>query len=340
MNIRTVYVEITNQCNLNCRTCYNRSGLNHVRREISKDTLEDMIHMFRPYGLQRFLISGGEPLLHSEIDSILDLPAQYPDLSFGIVTNGTVSNAKLGDTLRQNPTMTLQISLDGSDEVHNALTRGIGNFAKTIEFAEKLEPRQEKSLLKMVISRRNLDDVESFYQLALSLGMLPEFAFLYRSGNGCDKWEENCLSAKEQFSVFRLLERLNQQYHTEAFLPFCTSRCPYSKNLDDLSLCIKTDGAIQPCQTLYDENYTLGNIFSFSPQLFLERMRWIAEIARQRMVMDYGCKSCLLSSTCGRGCMAQAVNLHGNPLSNDEDCEFRKLQTVGYYLKTAMEKSK
>ena len=27
MNIKTVYIEITNRCNLNCRTCYDRSGL-------------------------------------------------------------------------------------------------------------------------------------------------------------------------------------------------------------------------------------------------------------------------------------------------------------------------
>ena len=34
MKVKTVYVEITNQCNLNCRTCYNRSGLNRERREL------------------------------------------------------------------------------------------------------------------------------------------------------------------------------------------------------------------------------------------------------------------------------------------------------------------
>ena len=34
MRISKAYIEITNRCNLNCTTCYNRSGLNTVTREI------------------------------------------------------------------------------------------------------------------------------------------------------------------------------------------------------------------------------------------------------------------------------------------------------------------
>lgn len=333
MNIRTVYVEITNQCNLNCRTCYNRSGLNRTRREISAEELRGVMAVFLPYGLRRLLISGGEPLLHSGIEEVLDLPGWYPELSFGIVTNGTVPCPKLNEVLAQNPGMTVQVSLDGSGEEQNARTRGAGNFAKAAAFVKNLPPREEKPLLKMVISRRNLEDVEPFYRRALSLGAVPEFAFLFRAGNGCEGWEEECLSAREQFAVLKLVDRLNRECGMEAFLPLCTSRCPYSKELEDLSLCVKTDGSIQPCQTLYGEEYALGNVFAFSPAAFEERLRETAAVARRRLTADYGCGSCLLSAACGRGCMAQAVNLHGDPLADDGDCALRKLQAVGYYLK-------
>ena len=63
MNVKSVYVETTNICNLNCKTCYNRSGLNKERKEISKAQLEEIIKLFLPFGLSRFLISGGEPAL-------------------------------------------------------------------------------------------------------------------------------------------------------------------------------------------------------------------------------------------------------------------------------------
>ena len=95
MNIKTVCVEITNQCNLNCATCFNRSGLNRNKLELSFDQIENTLNLFLPFGLQRFLISGGEPTLHSEFEKILDLIDKYPKITFGIVTNGTNHNKKL-----------------------------------------------------------------------------------------------------------------------------------------------------------------------------------------------------------------------------------------------------
>ena len=84
MNIKTVYIEITNQCNLNCATCYNRSGLNRSRVELSFDQIENTLNLFLPFGLQRFLLSGGEPTLHSEFEKILDLIDKYPQLASAI----------------------------------------------------------------------------------------------------------------------------------------------------------------------------------------------------------------------------------------------------------------
>lgn len=90
MNIKTAYFEITNQCNLNCATCYNRSGINKEHLEISVTKLNESINMLSAYGLERVLISGGEPTLHSDFDNVLELVNESPFLSFGIVTNGTV----------------------------------------------------------------------------------------------------------------------------------------------------------------------------------------------------------------------------------------------------------
>ena len=48
MKVKTIYAEILNQCNLNCRTCYNRSGLNRERRELSKARLEEILRTSSP----------------------------------------------------------------------------------------------------------------------------------------------------------------------------------------------------------------------------------------------------------------------------------------------------
>ena len=327
MKIEKAYIEITNICNLNCQTCYNRSGLNKDRQEISVEQLEDAILLLSKCGAKRFLLSGGEPTLHSEFSKITELIRKYKDFSFGIVTNGTTGNDELIELINSVPNCTVQISLDGCSEEDNKLTRGCGNFQKTIEFAKKIEHNFGKTnLIKMVISKHNYKNVEAFYRLALSLGFTPEFAFIYRSGNATELWEDKCLNPQEKIRVLSLIDSLNSQTGASAFLPRCTTNCPFLSEGTELGVCIKPDGSIQPCQSLHSEKYTLSNVFAFDEEQFSKNLNTIHAYAKTRLSADYGCIKCIISKACGRGCMAEAENLNSDPLSNDGNCEYRKLQ--------------
>ncbi|MBQ8393750.1 MAG: radical SAM protein [Clostridia bacterium] len=334
MKIEKAYIEITNICNLNCKTCYNRSGLNKERHEISVKQLEKAILLLSKYGAKRFLISGGEPTLHSEFKKITDLIRKYKNFSFGIVTNGTTGNNNLIELINSVPNCTVQISLDGCSEEDNKLTRGCGSFQKTIDFAKKIEHNFGKTnFIKMVISKDNYKNVEAFYNLTLSLGFTPEFAFIYRSGNATQAWEHKCLTAKEKIQILSLINKLNIQTGTDAFLPKCTTSCPFLSKDNKLGICIKPDGSIQPCQSLYDAKYTLSNIFEFNEEEFSNNLEKIYNLANARILADFGCQKCILNKVCGRGCMAEAENLNSNPLSNDGNCEYRKLQFLLFDLK-------
>lgn len=329
MKISTAYIEITNQCNLNCATCYNRSGTNLLRRELSFSQIEGIIATLLPLGTRRFLFSGGEPTLHTEFDKVLSLIDTHSDLSFGIVTNATTGTKSLADAVNSHSNLTLQISLDGACEETNALTRGKGNFEKAMEFARSIRNTGGNPLLKMVISKNNYEDIERFYLLARSLGFTPEFAYVYRSGNGSDDWENKALTAREKFAALKLIERLNTELECKAFLPRCTVKCPLFSAEHTLSVCIKVDGSIQPCQGLYDGKFTVGNILSFDKNEFDDKMAKIVSLAKERVGSDFSCSKCILRDTCGKGCMANADQLTGNPLGDDDGCEFRKLQFVG-----------
>lgn len=337
MNIKTVYIEITNRCNLNCRTCYNRSGLNRHTAEISVEQIEHAMETFSRYGAKRFLFSGGEPSLHSHFHELLAMTNRYPHFSFGFVTNGTNPDNEWIDYLNTHQNVTLQISLDGANEEQNSLTRGVGNFEKAVMFAKRIHNPSLNPLLKMVISQQNLDGVEDFYALALSLGFTPEFAFIYKSGNGSDAWESKALSPQQKLKVLKLIDRLNKQYSVEAFLPICTVKCPFVTNTNNMSICIKTDGSIQPCQSLYSKEFTLGNIFAFDEDDVLRNLDRITALAKQRSEVNFGCQKCLLNGACGHGCMAEAFYLTADPLGNDQACTYRKLQFLDFEIKKQQE---
>lgn len=326
MTFKTVYSEITNRCNLNCATCYNRSGRNTVTHEMTLEQIEQILALGMHYGARRFLFSGGEPSLHSNFHGLLALLDRHSDLEFGFVTNGTVHDAVWIDFLNTHDNVTLQVSLDGADEESNRLTRGAGNFARAVDFVKRVNLPTQKPLLKMVISKNNLSRVEDFYRLAVTLGCMPEFAFIYRSGNGSDDWESKALSAQEKMAVLKLVKRLNGEYGLDAYLPKCTVRCPFSVGAEQMSVCIKTNGSIQPCQSLYDDAYSLGNAFDLREDELLARVDSLVGLAKTRVSTDYGCEKCLLRAACGKGCMAEAANLFGDPLANDGACLFRKLQ--------------
>lgn len=331
MNVDTIYIEITNCCNLNCHTCYNRSGFNRTTVEMTPEQVETIYLRFRP---TRLLLSGGEPTLHSRFPEILKLADTYPSLSLGIVTNATTNSEPLLTALNTHDNITLQVSLDGASEESNRQTRGAGNFEKAMNFIRRIQDRHGQHRLKMVLSRVNSGDVEPFYRLAYTHGMQPEFAFIFRSGNAVDGWEDKSLDDTDKLRIFRQINLLNKQLGGNAFLPHCTVKCPYTTGLEHLSLCIKVDGSVQPCQSLYDACFSVGNVFKDGDDRIEASLQQIVDLARKRAVTDYGCERCLIKDTCSRGCMGAAALITGDPLGNDGECAYRKSLFLGHALKT------
>jgi radical SAM protein with 4Fe4S-binding SPASM domain len=333
MKIYSAFIEITNVCNLNCKTCYNHSGTDAKRQEISFIQLQDAISKLIELGARQFILAGGEPTLHSQFEQILELINLFPNYLFSISTNGTVHNQKLIDIYNTVNNFDIQVSLDGSCEEVNSSTRGKDNFLRALEFIQKLEPTKKKLRVKMVISKNNLFDVESFYRKVVSLGGVPEFAFINRQGNAINNWDGMCISGEDKFDVIKLVSRLNTELEIKALLPLCTNRCPLSNESKNLSVTIKVDGTIMPCQLLYDNYFALGNIFNFNKTDFENKLNFVSNLVKTRENTDYGCNRCIIRSQCKKGCMALAFNITGNPLSCDGECDFRKLQYIKFDFK-------
>lgn len=333
MKIESAYIEIVNICNLDCQSCYNRSGKVHVRKELTLSQIQHISdRLINEFGCTYISLAGGEPTLHSQFDEILHYMLSIPCLKVGVVTNGTTASKFLIEAYHTVPNLKVQVSLDGSCEEVNAKTRGIGNFEKATAFLKQLECPGKFPIMKTVISRNNLHDVEDYYRLAMSMGCAPDFDFINGMGNASDDWDSLEPTAQEKLSVLRTLDQLNQEYKQEFRLPLCTGQCPLADRDTKLSVLIKCDGSMQPCQMLYDDAYTLGNLLFDNRTTITERYMSISDIAKTRKETTDSCTKCLVRTTCQRGCMALAVMKTGNPLADDGECTFRKLQILGYEM--------
>ena len=334
MIINHAYIEITNSCNLNCLSCYNKSGTTKHRKEISFEDYQLLFkRLVKEFGCTRITLSGGEPTLHSEFDKILSHSLQNPAIEINIITNGTIHNPYLFYEYFQNPNFFIQVSLDGSTEPINSAIRGDDNFNKTIAFLRRISNCYgKKPKVKMVISKINLSDVVSFYEFCVKQNYYPSFDFIHAMGNAIDNWETIALSAKDKLGVLRLIDNLNKKHCLNVPLPYCSFRCPLDEPANGYSILIKSNGTLQPCQLLYDGEYQLGNILTDANEKIDLHLQQIVNLVLSRQNTDFGCSRCVANAFCNKGCLALAVMNSKHPLGNDGNCEYRQLQLLGFHM--------
>ena len=330
MNIRSVYIEITNQCNLNCRDCYNASGLNKDTVEFSPASLDKFIYQMRELSSAESLditLSGGEPLCHTQWEDILNVALKHTknNITITVVTNSTIKNDKLYKLLASDPNFHVQFSLDGSDEITNDKMRGKGSFNLSLKNIDSLS-YVNKPIFKMVISKFNIHQVKDYFEFALARNGIPMYSFVNHMGNAVSNWEDISISPNEKASVIKELITLYEEHSAEGIPPFATYICPLVEENEERSLLVKPNGDIHPCQMFYNPESRLGNVHDFSSSDFLLSFKNFADTLRKRSLMSFGCEKCLCGDQCQKGCPAMAVAFHGTLEADDGGCMFRKVQ--------------
>jgi len=149
-SLRYLELLLTDRCNLRCRHCYlgdagvNDLALNRVIRVM--DEFEMM------QGL-RFLLSGGEPLLHKDFWRINELLPEYAFRSI-LLTNGTLIDDRVSRRLNVHE---VQISLDGMEKAHDLL-RGRGSFKKALRAIQCLKGAGIDVSIATMVTSYNRED--------------------------------------------------------------------------------------------------------------------------------------------------------------------------------------
>jgi len=108
--IRKVYLELTQQCNLNCISCFRRNWEGELS-EMNRETVERCIsHFIELTSLEEIVLYGiGEPTIHSRFNEIV---AALPDVTLSITINVFIWSDETIDTLARRFERVI-ISVDG-----------------------------------------------------------------------------------------------------------------------------------------------------------------------------------------------------------------------------------
>ena len=331
-----LFIHITNRCNLSCPHCY---YTNTSYGDIPSGLIERMIDEMVELGGKAITFSGGEPLLHPHIKSLLE----YSDkrLAIRLLTNGTLINLEWASFLSGLDDVNVQISIDGSrKEIHDPI-RGSGTFSKVIEAIDHLQKAGlgEKINFSTTVMKQNLHDLHEIICLAGRMEV-PSVRFLplRKEGRAKNLWE--ALGADvdtEDYETFYdevrgLWQSKSTSVQISCGLSGFILNLPDEISGDDIwcpvgkKIVVATNGDIFPCVLMMREEFKLGNVFyqNLAEIMKSKEMSWICKELTERKTKIEKCSSCPWRNFCQAGCMGQASDEKGTIWDTDRFCEYRQ----------------
>ena len=167
-NLNELWFHITNRCNLTCSHCLFASSPSDAL-ELSADRILALSREAHGQGCRMFALTGGEPLIHPEIQRIVFSLLSMADSHVALLTNGMTLIPFLDKHSFDPNFFHLQISVDGLQENHDAI-RGKGAFKALSRVLETLKNRGIPYTLSMSVNKSNAQDMADIVDYASKMG--------------------------------------------------------------------------------------------------------------------------------------------------------------------------
>lgn len=177
---------VTNRCNASCSHCFFWKQLAGETDELGLCQIEKLLESL--HGLRQIILTGGEPFLREDLAEIVTLFNGIGVRSVSIPTNGILTG-RISDCVSRILRCTklddlkINVSLDGTREVHDAIRNVPGAFDRACETIARMKElkRAHGNLhvsINCILSRENLPDLERFIRAARALEAPLMFAIV------------------------------------------------------------------------------------------------------------------------------------------------------------------
>lgn len=108
-------IELTANCNLRCRMCYRNYDIQVRDGTLPLSDIKLLAQEVSSMKIPSVWLSGGEPLMHPEIEEVLKTFSSVSPLDFWMVTNGLLLSPKICKTIIESELTWLSVSIDASN---------------------------------------------------------------------------------------------------------------------------------------------------------------------------------------------------------------------------------
>ncbi|APX72650.1 GTP 3',8-cyclase MoaA [Companilactobacillus allii] len=209
-----VRLSITDRCNLRCVYCMPKEGLPFFPTDkvLSQDEIVKMIENFAEMGVSKVRITGGEPLLRTDVVDIIRRIKNVSGIEDVSITTNGLFLAKKAAALKEAGLDRLNISLDTfKEDRYKEITRG-GNIEQVLDginTASKLHFKKIK-LNIVLIKGQNDDEILDFLNYTKDHDVNVRFIEFMPIGNAEKTWKKEYIGLK---SVFDICDENKIKYH-------------------------------------------------------------------------------------------------------------------------------
>ena len=176
--LRLVAWEVTRNCNLSCMHCRASATMGPYTGELETDACLRLLDEIAEVGSPIVILTGGEPLLRSDIFDIARYGTQK-GLRMVMAPNGTLITEDIARKLVDVGIQRISVSLDGATREKHDRFRGVegayDGALRGIQFAKDVGlPFQ----INTTITRTNLEEIPKIQELAIELGAVAHHIFL------------------------------------------------------------------------------------------------------------------------------------------------------------------
>ena len=154
--LRNLQLAVTYDCQYNCFLCATRH-LKKERKALNIEQIKMVAREARALGCLNINLTGGEPLLHKELDRIVKAISET-GLMVGLITNGGLIEDNLLKRLKAFGLRELAISIHGDEAYHDNFTGVQGSHKKAVRAIEAAKNRSISVVINTVITHDNLNN--------------------------------------------------------------------------------------------------------------------------------------------------------------------------------------
>ncbi len=359
--IETLYLLVTDVCNLGCTYCFIQKNMppDYRHRHMTFAVAQQAVDMFfrnlrrNPPEYEKFgktiYFYGGEPLLNFRLirEIVSYVETSYREeigrmgrlFRFVIITNGTVVDEEIARFIGDHKNIDVAISIDGPEEIHDKerpCLGGRGSFSKAIRGLELLKSvgGKKKVAVSATVSDHNIDHLPALLDLqrqhgfaSINLNLLVDTAERRVSKEYMEKASQRIL----EYFVLARREGVYEDRVMRKVKAFMQKRI-HSHDCQGLGaqLVCSPDGQLGVCH----EGVGLKNFFfaRVSDNFDFHSNPVIAEWKKRTPLNMPQCFGCPALGICGGGCAYGAWLRSGSIWSVDDRFCIHSLATLEWLI--------